>query len=135
MDFDAFAAALRDGLEKERALRWDDAAALYADLVRKAPDPASRALALLRHGNALMELRRWDDARTAFDAGLHEAKASGNADVLSEALLAAGVFAASRADSKRGEAFLLDALERFHRKGDRTSLQGPGLALLNLSAL
>src|SRR2546426_11234195 len=89
MDFDAFAAALRDGLEKERALRWDDAAALYADLVRKAPDPASRALALLRHGNALLQLRRWDDARTAFDAGLHEAKASGDADVVSQALLAA----------------------------------------------
>src|SRR2546428_153183 len=50
MDLDAFAAALRDGLEKERALRWDEAATLYADLVRKAPDPASRALALLRHG-------------------------------------------------------------------------------------
>src|SRR2546426_672909 len=85
MDFDAFAAALRDGLEKERALRWDDAAALYADLVRKAPDPASRALALLRHGNALMELRRWDDARTAFDAGLHDAKESGDPGIVGAA--------------------------------------------------
>src|SRR2546427_1614755 len=46
-----------------------------------------------------------------------------------------GVFAASRADSKRGEAFLLDALERFHRKDDRTSLQGRGWAFLNLAAL
>src|SRR2546430_654653 len=135
MDFDAFAAAHRDGLEKERALRWDDAAALYPGPGRKAPAPASRALALLRHGTALRELRRWDDARTAFDAGLHEAKASGDADVLAQALLAAGVFAASRADSKRGEAFLLDALERFHRKDDRTSLQGRGWAFLNLAAL
>src|SRR5256712_6773190 len=129
MDLDAFAAALRDGLEKERALRWDEAATLYADLVRKAPDPTSRALALLRHGNALMELRRWDDARTAFDAGLHEAKASGDADVLSQALLAAGGFAASRADSKRGGAFLPDPLEPVHPKEEPPSLQGPGWAL------
>jgi len=135
MDLDAFAAALRDGLEKERALRWDEAATLYADLAQKAPDPASRALALLRHGNALLQLRRWDDARTAFDAGLHEAKASGDADVVSQALLAAGVFAASRDDPKRAEAFLLDALERFHRKDDRASLQGRGWAFLNLAAL
>src|SRR3989442_5725378 len=110
MDLDAFAAALRDGLEKERALRWDEAATLYADLVRKAPDPASRALALLRHGNALMELRRWDDARTAFDPGLHEAKASGDADVLAQALLAAAVFAAGRAECERGEAIHLARL-------------------------
>src|SRR2546425_8135151 len=129
MDLDAFAAALRDGLEKERALRWDEAATLYADLVRKAPDPASRALALLRHGNALMELRRWDDARTAFDAGLHEAKASGDADVLSQALLAAGGFAASRADSKRGGGVLLGALRRVPSKDGRPALPGPRLGV------
>src|SRR3989442_13508789 len=110
MTLDVFVAAHGDGLEKERALRWDDAAAIYADLVRKAPDPASRALALLRHGNALLQLRRWDDARTAFDAGLHEAKASGDADVVSQALLAAGGFAARRDDPQREEAVLLDAL-------------------------
>src|SRR5207245_824902 len=119
MDLDAFAAALRDGLEKERALRWDEAATLYADLVRKAPDPTSRALALLRHGNALLELRRWDDARTAFDAGLHEAKASGDADVLAQALLAAGVFAASRNDAKRAEAGLVDDRQGMKAKADR----------------
>jgi tetratricopeptide (TPR) repeat protein len=135
MDRDAFSAALREGLEKERALRWDEAAALYADLAQTAPDRGSRALALLRHGNALLELRRWDDARAAFDAGLHEAKASGETDVLSQALLAAGVFAASRDDAKRAEAFLLDALERFHRKDDRSSLQGRGWAFLNLATL
>src|SRR5437667_7165660 len=96
MDLDAFAAALRDGLEKERALRWDEAATLYADLAQKAPDPASRALALLRPGNALLHLRRWDDPRTASDAGRHEPKASAAADFVPQALLAPGAFAAGR---------------------------------------
>ena len=94
-----------------------------------------RALAGMREGNALMELRRWDEARAALDEALHDAKASGNPDVLAQALLAAGVFAASRGDPSRGEAFLLDALERFHRKDDRASLQGRGWAFLNLASV
>src|SRR5213594_965903 len=99
MDLRAFQAALHDGVEKERALRWAEAADLYAELARASSDPGMRALALLRQGNALMELRRWDDARAAFDAGLHDAKESGDPGVVAQALLAAGVFAASRADS------------------------------------
>jgi len=135
MDIQAFQAALHDGVEKERALRWAEAADIYADLARASSDPAMRALALLRQGNALMELRRWDDARLALDGALHEAKASGEPGLLGQALLAAGVFAANRDDPKRAEAFLLDALERFHRKDDRAHLQGRGWAFLNLASL
>ena len=135
MDLQAFQAALHDGVEKERGLRWAEAADLYATLARASSDPTMRALALLRQGNALMELRRWDDARTALDAALHEAKASGEPGLLGQALLAAGVFAANRDDPKRAEAFLLDALERFHRKDDRAHLQGRGWAFLNLASL
>src|SRR6059036_3165169 len=135
MDLHAFQAALHDGVEKERALRWAEAADLYATLARASSDSAMRALALLRQGNALMELRRWDDARTALDGALHEAKASGEPGLLGQALLAAGVFAANRDDPKRAEAFLLDALERFHRKEDRAHLQGRGWAFLNLASL
>src|SRR5436309_8782424 len=82
-----------------------------------------------------MELRRWDDARAALDAGLHEAKASGEPGLLGQALLAAGVFAANRDDPKRAEAFLLDALARFHRRDDRAHLQGRGRACVNLASL
>src|SRR5881409_3213005 len=135
MDLRAFQAALHDGVEKERALRWAEAADLYATLARAASDPAMRALALLRHGNALMELRRWDDARAALDGALHEAKASGEPGLLAQALLAAGVFAANRDDRERAEAFLLDALERFHRDDALASLQGRGWAFLNLASL
>src|SRR3989449_4600283 len=135
MDIQAFQAALHAGVEKERALRWAEAADLYAELARASADPAMRAVALLRQGNALMELRRWDDARAALDAGLHEAKASGEPGLLGQALLAAGVFAANRDDPNRAEAFLLDALERFHRKDDRAHLQGRGWAFLNLASL
>ncbi len=135
MDSDAFAATLRSGLEKERALQWEEAAVVYADLARMAPNRTTRTVALLRQGNSLMELRRWDDARAALDAALHEAKASGDPDLIAQALLAAGVFATNRDDVKRAEAFLLDALERFHRADDRASRQGRGWAFLNLAAL
>ena len=75
MDLRAFHAALHDGVEKERALRWAEAAELYAHLAQASSDPGMRAVALLRAGNAWMELRRWDEARAALDGGLHEAKA------------------------------------------------------------
>ncbi len=94
-----------------------------------------RAIGRLRQGNALMELRRWDDARAALDDALHEAKAAKDPDVLAQALLAAGVFAANRDDPKRAEAFLLEALEHFHRRDDRGSLQGRGWAFLNLATV
>src|SRR2546428_11760172 len=135
MDVHAVQAALHEGVEKERALRWAEAADLYAELARASSDRAMRALALLRQGNALMELRRWDDARLALDGALHEAKAAGEPGLLGQALLAAGVVAANRDDPKRAEAFLLDALERFHRKDDRAHLQGRGRARLNPASL
>ncbi|HEX9341569.1 MAG TPA: hypothetical protein VF992_10455 [Thermoplasmata archaeon] len=94
-----------------------------------------RAIALLRQGNALMELRRWDEARAALDTALDAAKAAREPEVLAQALLAAGVFAANRDDPKRAEAFLLDALDRFHREDDRASLQGRGWAFLNLASV
>ncbi|HYT00842.1 MAG TPA: hypothetical protein VEO20_09280 [Thermoplasmata archaeon] len=113
---------------------------MYADLVTKLSGTAReargmRAIALLRQGNALMELRKWDEARAALDAALDDAKAARDADVLAQALLAAGVFAANRDDPKRAEAFLLDALERFHGTDERSHLQGRGWAFLNLATL
>src|SRR5207244_12883850 len=66
---------------------------------------------------------------------LHDAKASGDRALLAQALLAAGVFAANRDDRERAEAFLLDALERFHRDDAPASLQGRGWAFLNLATL
>ncbi len=106
MDLQTFQAALHEGVEKERGLLWAEAADLYAELAKASSDPAMRALALLRQGNALMELRRWDDARSAFDAGLHDAKESGDPGIVAQALLAAGVFAANPHLQGRGWAFL-----------------------------
>jgi tetratricopeptide (TPR) repeat protein len=82
-----------------------------------------------------MELRRWDEARAALDEALHEARGSGDPAILAQAHLAAGVFAANRDDRVRAEAFLLEALERFHRKDDRASLQGRGWTFLNLASV
>ena len=138
---EAFAKALHEGHARERAQKWEDAIDVYARLLaslRARSDPESqamRAIALLRGGNASMELRRWDDARASLDEALHEAKGSGDSAIVAQALLAAGVFAANQDDPKRGEAFLLDALERFHRRDDRASLQGRGWAFLNLATL
>ena len=133
--------ALREATERERALRWEEVAGIYGHLVerlREASEPQARgmrALALLRHGNALMELRRWDDARTILDEALHDAKSSGDPAIVAQALLAAGVFAANRDDVGRAETFLLDALERFHRSEDRAAIQGRGWCFLNLGSL
>ena len=138
---EAFARALHEGHEREHDQRWQEAVDTYTKLLsslRPTKDPESRAMraiALMRSGNALMELRRWDDARGAIDEALHEAKGSGDPAIVAQALLAAGVFAANQDDRGRGEAFLLDALERFHRKDDRPSLQGRGWAFLNLATL
>ncbi len=138
---EAFAKALHRGHEREHDQRWQDAVDTYTKLLaslRPTKDPESRAMraiALMRSGNALMELRRWEGARGALDEALHEAKGSGDPTIVAQALLAAGVFAANQDDRERGEAFLLDALERFHRKDDRPSLQGRGWAFLNLATL
>src|SRR2546427_4861609 len=138
---EAFAKALHEGHEREHDQRWQDAVDTYTKLLaslRPTKDPESRAMraiALMRSGNALMELKRWGDARAALDEALHEAKGSGDPAIVAQALLAAGVFAVNQNDRERGEAFLLDALERFHRKDDRASLQGRGWAFLNLATL
>src|SRR5213592_4648677 len=137
----AFAKALHEAHEREHDQQWQDAIDLYADLLASlgpSADPerrAMRAIALMRRGNALMELRRWDEARGALDEALHDAKASGDRAILAQALLAAGVFAANRDDRERAEAFLLDALDRFHRDEAPASLQGRGWAFLNLATL
>ena len=138
-----FASRLREGEAHERRLEWEVAAALYReladDLAHVAPEDRGgrrlRALARLRRANALMELSRWDEARGALDDALADAKASEDGGVIAEALLAAGVYATDRGDHARAEAFLMDALERFHRADDRGSLQGRGWAFLNLASL
>src|SRR5256885_16572536 len=138
---EAFAKALHEGHKREHDQLWQDAVGVYMQLLSSlspTKDPESRAMraiALMRQGNAFMELRRWDDARAALDEALHEAKGSGDPTIVAQALLAAGVVAANQNDRERGEAFLLDALERFHRKDDRPSLQGRGWAFLNLATL
>lgn len=137
------AKALEEGAAHEKALRWEEAAAAYARALARfdasqGEVPATNALRarlLLRQGNALLELGRIDEARGRLDDALHDAKASGDREVIAEALLAAGVFAASTGDRERGEAFLMDALERFGRSDDPPSLRGRGWALLNLAAL
>jgi len=84
IDRTAFAKALHEAHEREHDQRWQDAIDVYADLLASldpSADPerrAMRAIALMRRGNALMELRRWDEARGALDEALHDAKASGD---------------------------------------------------------
>jgi tetratricopeptide (TPR) repeat protein len=138
---DTFAKALHDASELERDQKWEAAIETYARWLASLPSKragelrAMRAIALLRKGNALMELRRWDEARTALDEALHDAKASRDPAIVAQALLAAGVFAANRDDRERAEAFLLDALERFHQSDDHAARQGRGWAFLNLATL
>src|SRR2546430_3094841 len=140
-DRPAFAKALHEAHERERDQRWQDAIDLYADVLASlgpSADPerrAMRAIALMRRGNALMELRRWDEARGALDEALHDAKASGDRAILAQALLAAGVFAANPADHERAEALLLDALHPLHPDEAPASLHGRGRAVLNLAPL
>src|SRR3989442_1162489 len=92
MDLQAFQAALHDGVEKERSLRWVEAAGLYAELARASSDPTMRALALLRQGNALMELRRWDDVAAAWEAQAQLRRAIHDEDRWREDLAEAVVF-------------------------------------------
>ena len=128
---------LEEGIELEQALRWEEAEAHYRHLLDSSRDaPASDRVDLqLRHANALMVLRRFDEAQRAFDAALFSAKATRDPIVLGRTLLGAGVFAASRGDLARGEDFLLGALDTFHGVHERDGIQGEGWALLNLAAL
>ena len=138
-----FTARLLEGTAHERRLEWEAAETLYTRLLDDfGPVPAEdrsahrmRAMARLRRANALMELERWDEARGALDGALDDAKVSGDGEVLAQALLAAGVYAMNRGDLPRAEAFLMDALARYHRADDRASLQGRGWAFLNLASL
>ena len=138
---EAFSRALHEASTLERDQKWSEALDAYARLLASLPSRPSgearamRAIALLRKGNALMELQRWDDARRTLDEALHEAKASRDPAIVAQALLAAGVFAANRDDRERAEAFLLDALERFHQSDERSARQGRGWAFLNLATL
>src|SRR2546422_2286240 len=138
-----FEATLDAGVAMEQRLDWEGALRLYESMLRRLDADASddsswearRAAVQLRRGNALMVLRRMDDARAAFDAGLYSAKASGEPLVLARALMAAGVFAGSSGDSPRAERFLVEALDRFSRLSDWEGRQGAGWALLNLGTL
>src|SRR5437773_1354575 len=71
IDRTAFAKALHEAHEREHDQRWQEAIDVYADLLASldpSADPerrAMRAIALMRRGNALMELRRWDGAGVA----------------------------------------------------------------------
>ena len=139
----AFDAALDAGVALEQRLDWEGALRHYESIVREldAESPrgegwdARKASVEMRRGNALMVLRRMDEAKAAFDASLHSAKASRDPIVLARALMAAGVFAGSSWDSVRAEHFLLDALERFSRLPDVEGRQGAGWALVNLGAI
>ncbi len=130
------------GAALERALDWAAAAAHFGELAERlrsaggSPEARGRrALALLRRAGALMELSRWEAAREVLDDALADAKASREPAALAQAFLASGVYATNRGDTKRAEAFLMDALERFHRTDDGPSVQGRGWAFLNLAVL
>ena len=128
--------ALAAGIRLEQALQWSDAEQHYRQMVsREDLRPTERADVRLRHANALLELGRYDEARGAFDAALDAAKTAQDPLLLGRALLGAGVFAASRGDPRRGEDFLLAALERFHGAHGPDGVQGEGWALLNLAAI
>src|SRR2546427_9465442 len=93
-----FDATLEAGVAMEQRFDWDRALQLYESMLRSleaeasddAPREARRAAVELRRGDALMVLRRMDDARSAFDAGLYSAKASRGPLIIPRALMAAG---------------------------------------------
>jgi tetratricopeptide (TPR) repeat protein len=138
-----FSARLQEAMVHEQRLEWEAADGLYVRLLDDFGTPGSgdwaghrmRALARLRRANVLMELGRWDEARGALDGALDDAKVCAHEGVLAQALLAAGVYATNRKDFPRAEAFLMDALERYHRHDDPSSLQGRGWAFLALASL
>ena len=127
---------MEEGYRLEQALRWPEAEAFYAVFRTDAAlEQDQVAEVTLRRANALMLLRRWDDALAQFDLALDAAKACGNPLVLARALVGAGVFASSRNDFARGEDFLLGALDAFHGIPDNDGIAGEGWALVNLAAI
>jgi len=140
---ESFEAALEAGIALEHRLDWEGALRHYESLRRDLEaetvrDPAwesRRSSVEMRRGNALVVLRRVDEAKAALDASLHAAKASSDPLVLAQALMAAGVFAGSLDDTTRAERFLLDALNRFSSIQSEEGRQGAGWAMLNLGGL
>lgn len=138
-----FESILDAGVDYEQRLDWEGALRHYESVLRDLEAEsqhdgvwqARRASVEMRRGNALMVLRRMDDARNAFDASLHAAKASRDPIVLARALMGAGVFAGSSGDTPRAESFLMDALDRFSRIEGDEGRHGAGWALLNLGSL
>ncbi len=123
------------GIAHEKALRWADALAVYERLENRAATPAARVDVVLRKANALMELGRPVEARTAFDAAIERARSVGDSGVLSKALLGAGVFAANSGNTARAEPFLLKALELASSRGDTQDRLTAGWAMLTLGGL
>lgn len=140
---DAFQESLAEGNAHEQRLDWDAALRHYEVLVQRletetlhdAPWQARYAEAQFRRGNALMVLRRMDDARTAFDAGLNAAKTGGDSLILAQGLTAAGAFAGTGGDLPRAERFLLEALDLFSHVDAIAGRQGAGWAMLNLGTI
>ncbi len=137
MNADELHRQLTEGIRLEQALRWSEAETHYARLVASSSGiPPAEAVDLrLRHANALLVLKRHEEAQREFDLALDAAKGIDDPLPLARALLGAGVFAASRGDAARGEEFLLAALDAFHRRHDPEGIQGEGWALLNLAAI
>ena len=131
------AEAIEEGIQLEQALRWTDAEAHYRRLLDDATvGPGADLVDLrLRHANALMVLKRFEEARRAFDEALAAAKRTKDPAVLGRTLLGAGVYAGSRGDVRRAEDFLMAALDAFHVRHGADGIQGEGWALLNLAAL
>src|SRR2546427_1143383 len=94
-----FDATLEAGVAMEQRLDWEGALQLYESMLRNleaeasddAPWEARRAAVHLRRGDALMVLPRVGGARSAVDAGLYSAKASGDPPILPRAPIAARV--------------------------------------------
>jgi len=127
---------LDEGIRLEQALRWREAEEHYRRALSAAKgEGIAEADLRMRRANALLELKRFDEARAEFDEALTSAKTTGDPAVLARALVGAGVFAASRGDLSRGEEFLLAALDAFLGRHDRDGIQGEGWALLNLAAI
>lgn len=127
---------MEEGYALEQSLRWPEVESFYAAFREDGSLRRDQAAEVtLRRANALMLLRRWDDALVQFDLALDAAKACDNALVLARALVGAGVFASSRHDFARGEEFLLGALEAFHGIHDKDGIAGEGWALVNLAAI
>src|SRR2546422_621270 len=95
MDLQTFQAALHEGVEKERGLRWAEAADLYAELAKASSDPAMRALALVTFTKAqdvLGAAEDWAGVAAAWEAQAQLRRAIHDEDRWREDLAEAIVF-------------------------------------------